>query len=359
MRDFSLDAKLIAAISNDSFVLYSLDNGAEIRRFKAAPIKTAWVIRLSPDGKLAMLQGDDADNNTVSLLVDTADGSVKQRFDEAGGAKKDDNAAYLASISDGAFSADGKRLALGHFNGTADIWDVAALKRISQLPAGKDDPGQIWSLSFSRDGRKLLSCSRDGGAYLWALDTGKAPRAFLYDDYAAMHAHLGSAALSHDGATVAAGSAQHAVSSGDTGLERSVKLWNAATGKLRMSWRGHERAVNAVAFSADDRMTVSASRDGTIKYWETQSGKEIATILVANDGRWAVVSPSGLFAGNVAETNLFGFARGLNARPASDFKEQLYKPDLIAELLKGDPNHRYAAAAKQLDLKKTWDSAAP
>ena len=43
----------------------------------------------------------------------------------------------------------------------------------------------------------------------------------------------------------------------------------------------------------------------------------------------------------------------------ADFKQQLDKPDLIAELLKGDPNHRYAAAARQIDLKKIWDAAAP
>jgi hypothetical protein len=49
----------------------------------------------------------------------------------------------------------------------------------------------------------------------------------------------------------------------------------------------------------------------------------------------------------------------MNVRPASDFKAQLEKPDLIAELLKGDPNRRYATATKQIDLKKVWDAAAP
>ena len=57
--------------------------------------------------------------------------------------------------------------------------------------------------------------------------------------------------------------------------------------------------------------------------------------------------------------NAWGMSRGMNARPASDFKAQLEKPDLIAELLKGDPNRRYATAAKQIDLKKIWDGATP
>jgi hypothetical protein len=156
---------------------------------------------------------------------------------------------------------------------------------------------------------------------------------------------------------IAAGSTQHAVSSGDTGRERSVKIWNAATGKLRLSWPGHEDGVTAVTFSADDHLVVSASRDGTIKYWDSATGKLVATIIVSTDGHWIVLSPSGLFSGNAGDSNLFYLARGLSARPAADFREALYKPDLIAELLKGDPKHSYATAAKQLDLRKLWEEA--
>jgi len=358
-RDFSPEAKLAAAVAKDDFVLYSLDSGEIVRRLKLPQIKSPWIIRLSPDGKLALLRGDGPDDKNVSLLVDASDGSIRKELNDPKPVKKEDNDDFdPLFITDGAFSADGKRLALGRFNGTAETWDVAALKRIKQLPSGKDDPGQIWSLSFSADGKKLLSCSRDGGAYLWALDSGKTPRAFLYDDILAGHAHLGAAALSHDGTMVAAGSAQHAVSSGDTGRERSVKIWNAATGKLRKSWLGHERAVNVVTFSPNDRMIISASRDGSIKYWDAETAREIATILVDNNGHWAVLSPSGLFSGNGADANLFSLSRGMNARVASDFKAQLEKPDLIAELLKGDPNRRYAMAAAQMDLKKIWDGAA-
>lgn len=360
IRDFSLQAKLAAAIAKGDFVLYSLDTGEIVRRLKLPQIKSPWIIRLSPDGKLVLLRGDGPDDKDVALLADASDGSIKKNLHEPGPARKDDdNDDDLDFVTDGAFSVDGKRLALGRFNGTAETWDVAALKRQKQLPSGKDSPGQIWSLSFSTDGKKLLSCSRDGGAYLWTIDQGKAPRAFLYDDFLAGHAHLGGAALSHDGTTVAAGSAQHAVSSGDNGRERSVKTWDAATGKLRKSWLGHERAVNTVTFSSDDRMIISASRDGTIKYWDAETAKEAARIIIGNDGHWMVLSPSGLFSGNGGETTLLNLSRGMTARPASDFREALYKPDLIAELLKGDPAHRYTAAARQIDLKTIWDSTAP
>lgn len=357
IRDFSLQPMLAGAIAKDGFVLFSLETGKEVRRFRPKEINVPWIIRLSPDGKLALLSGDDGNDNTVTLLIDTADGGVRHIFNQTRErGKKGDNDPF--SITDAGFSLDGKRLALGRFNGSAEVWDVGSLKRNKALPADDDDtPGQIWSPVFSADGKKLLTCSRDSGAFLWTIDSGNPPRAFLYDDYAAGHAHLGSAALSHNGLMVTAGSTQHAISSGDTGRERSVKIWNAATGKLRLSWPGHEDGVTAVTFSSDDGLIISASRDGTIKYWNSETAKLVATIVVSTDGHWAVLSPSGLFSGNAGDTNLFYLVRGLSARQPADFRDALYKPDLIAELLKGDPNHRYAAAAKQLDLKKIWDGA--
>jgi WD40 repeat protein len=354
VRDFSLDAKLIAVAEKDSFALLSLDTGKEVRRFAPKEIKEPWHIRLSPDGKLAVLTGEDQDENTVALLVDTSDGSIKKQFEQAVPGTSDDD--RRAAVTDATFSLDGKRLALGRFNGSAEIWTVNPLKQLKLLPVDKDnDPGQIWSPIFYSDGKKLLVCSRDSGAFLWTIDSGKRPRAFLFDDYAAMHSHFGSAALSHDGSTVVAGASQHAISSGDSGRERSLKTYSAATGKLRRSWLAHEDVVRAVTFSQDDRMIVSAGGDGTIRYSDAESGKVIATILVSNDGHWAVLSSSGLFSGNLGETGLFNVTRGLLARPASDFRAQLDKPDLIAELLKGDPGHRYAAAARQLDLQKVWN----
>ena len=53
-------------------------------------------------------------------------------------------------------------------------------------------------------------------------------------------------------------------------------MWDAATGKLRFSLRGHRHSVRAVTFSPDDRWIISASYDGTIRYWDRASGKPAA-----------------------------------------------------------------------------------
>ena len=362
IHDFSLQAQLVAATAKEDFVLLSLETGEVVHRFVANEIKSPWNMRLSPDGKLALLLGDDADNDTVTLLVDTSNGSITRRFDEKQpkeASKKDDDS-YKTAITAAAFSPDGKRLALGRFNQTIDLFDVASLKRIKQLPGlSGDDADRVWFPRFTPDGKKLISSSRDSGAFLWDIDAGRPPRAFLYDDMVAMHPHLASVALSHNGSRLIAGSGQHAISSGDSGYERSIKVWNAASGKRLSGWLAHESSVQVVTFSPDDHWIVSASHDGTIKYWDAETYKVVATIMVSNDGHWTVQSPSGLFSGNGGDTSLFNFARGYAVRPLSDFRGELYRPKLIEALLKGDKDHRYATAARALDLKKVWDSAQP
>ena len=58
--------------------------------------------------------------------------------------------------------------------------------------------------------------------------------------------------------------------------------------------RGHEGQVVSVAYSADEQRMVTASRDGTAKVWDAQTGTELTT-LKGHEG-WvvsAVYSPDG------------------------------------------------------------------
>ncbi len=356
IQAFSPPARLAAAIAKGEFVLFSTDTGSELRRLSVKQIKDPSEIRLSGDGKQALLLGNDANDEAVAFLVDTADGTVKSQLGKQQKSKtasdRDNN-----QLTAAAFSPDGRRLALGRFDGTAEIWDTETLKRIKPLAMARGDAAdQIRTLAFSADGKRLVAGSRDSGVFLWNIEAGGPPRAFQYDTMAG-HVHFTSVAISHDGSLVAGALAQHALSSGDSGPERSIRVWNAATGKLRFTLRGHQDAVARVTFSPDDRWIVSVGYDSTIRYWSAETGKSVATIIVTSDGHWVALSDSGIYSGNPGDRQLFSLVRGMSARPSADFRQQLYKPDLIEALLGGDKDHRYAAAAQALDLKKVWESA--
>jgi WD40 repeat protein len=54
--------------------------------------------------------------------------------------------------------------------------------------------------------------------------------------------------------------------------DKTVRLWEAATGTFRSTLEGHSREVTAVAFSPDGQLVASASRDKTVRLWEAATG---------------------------------------------------------------------------------------
>jgi hypothetical protein len=82
-----------------------------------------------------------------------------------------------------------------------------------------------------------------------------------------LQGHTGSVvsvAWSPDGKTLASGSG-----------DKTIKLWEAATGKLLTTLEGHTGTVVSVAWSPDGKTLASGSVDQKVKLWEAPSISEI------------------------------------------------------------------------------------
>jgi predicted Ser/Thr protein kinase len=62
------------------------------------------------------------------------------------------------------------------------------------------------------------------------------------------------------------------------GGDGSVKVWDAATGLLRLTLPGHPWGILDVAFSPDGKQLASAGRDGTVKVWDSTTGRPERTL---------------------------------------------------------------------------------
>ncbi len=72
------------------------------------------------------------------------------------------------------------------------------------------------------------------------------------------------------------------------GGDRTVKLWDVASGQEKATLKGHANWVFSVTFAPDGRTLASASEDRTVKLWDVASGQEKATLKGHANWVWSV-----------------------------------------------------------------------
>ncbi|MEQ1934380.1 MAG: Ig-like domain-containing protein, partial [Fimbriimonadaceae bacterium] len=341
--DVSVGAKLaLFGDKNGQFSVLSLQTGLAIR-FYVSDVAEVLRARLSPDGGMVLLIYKVAEWEYKAKLVATRSGEIIAEFN-------------TSHASFAGFSADGRLLAIDRAEfidrGEVEVWSLASLRMIRKLDLLED---QLTSLAFSQDGRFIIGGGRDSGIRLWNAETGKLIRT-LDRNRLAGHVSSGGIAISRDGKVVAGGPMQRNTSTGDIGRERRVAVWDVPTGKLLFQLDGHEAGVGAIAISDDDRWIVSASFDGTIRYWHRRTGQLGATFAAAQVARWVIVTDKGFFAASAESGDLLSVVRRFEATSIEQIRQSLYAPDLVREYLAGDPNGEVKAAETRASLQTILDS---
>jgi WD40 repeat protein len=143
--------------------------------------------------------------------------------------------------------------------------------------------GPVTCLAFSRDGARLASGSADRTIRVWDLATGRTART--------LEGHTDKVAavcFSPDGRTVYSG-----------GHDKTVRVWDAETGRLIRVLQGHTQPVTRVVVSDDGQCLVSgwgkgAFPSGEIKVWDATTGDEkFALGAGAVNGEGVALSPDG------------------------------------------------------------------
>jgi WD40 repeat protein len=114
------------------------------------------------------------------------------------------------------------------------------------------------SVSFSPDGKRIVSGSEDKTLKVWDSQTGQEKLTFKGHSEP-----VSSVSFSPDGKRIVSGSGR--VASGE------IKVWDAQTGQETLTLTGHSDWVESVSFSPDGKRIVSGSLDGTVKVWDARS----------------------------------------------------------------------------------------
>jgi serine/threonine protein kinase len=216
------------------------------------------------------------------------------------------------------------------------ISDLSSLRFLDKTLTGHSNV--VWSVAYSPDGRYLASGSWDKTIKIWEVATGKQLRTLTgHSDW------VNLVVYSPDGRYLASG-----------GDDKTIKIWEVATGKQLRTLTGHSNMVWSVAYSPDGRYLASGDGDNTIKIWEVATGKELRTLTGHSDPVLSVVySPDGryLASGSYDKTiKIWEVATGRELRTLA------VHTDLVSSVAYS-PDGRYLASGSWDKTIKIWEVA--
>ncbi|HEV3136558.1 MAG TPA: serine/threonine-protein kinase, partial [Pirellulales bacterium] len=137
--------------------------------------------------------------------------------------------------------------------------------------------GEVYGVTFSPDGRLLVSGGQDGSIKFWDPRSGQ--------ELASLSAHsscVNMVAYSPDGQVLASGSCDH-----------SIKLWQATTHELLSTLKDDAGEVHCLAFSPDGRLLASGGNHPITFVWDLASQGAVARIVNTQRTNGLVWQPDG------------------------------------------------------------------
>lgn len=133
----------------------------------------------------------------------------------------------------------------------------------------KGHAGVVCSANFSYDGKYIVSASTDQDVCIWEAFTGKLRISLKGHEDTVLYA-----VFSPDNRFVASAS-----------KDKTIRVWNSETGALMHVLKGHSKAVNFVAFNPLGNIIASASDDNLVILWDAKTGNKIRTF---EESEWDV-----------------------------------------------------------------------
>ncbi|MDF1744678.1 MAG: SUMF1/EgtB/PvdO family nonheme iron enzyme [Gimesia sp.] len=248
----SSDGKQAVSGAYNELKVWDLINGTLVKEIKEYSGDNLW-ISFMPDEKHAVT---GSGSSFFGWNLET--GANTQRFDAQG------NYGDMAVTSDGTRGVTSSRSnkKRGKFFNVY-VWNLTTRKLIHTL---ENHTTRLTCLDVSADGKRIFSGSPNQ-LNVWDLESGK-----LLHTYKEQIGDLRQLALSRDG--------KRALTSAIRNKQLDIKVWDLTNHKLLHSLKGHERDIACLAVSPNGVQAVSGGADQTLRLWNLNNGKLLATYVL-------------------------------------------------------------------------------
>ncbi|MBL9128706.1 MAG: WD40 repeat domain-containing protein [Verrucomicrobiales bacterium] len=280
---FAPDGKTCVCAEGRSIQVRDANDANEVRRW-ATDLAKVTALRFAPSGKFLAVAGGTPGEHGEVRLFGWPDGR------DAGRRRIPSD---LANALD--FDPSGSRVVVGGGDGIARIWDLEAFETAPALAGAPPlrelrlvgHSGPIYAVAWEPTGRSIATAGADRSIKLWDAATGGLLRTLSQHNEAiramAFRPHSAVGADAETPTTLAT-----------AGDDRTVRLWQPALGRMVRIVRGHPGQILSLAWMPDGTSLISGGTDGVLRAIDGGSDSILGEVHDHDDWIYAVaVGPDG------------------------------------------------------------------
>lgn len=287
--------QIALSVANDgTMILWDVDSGAVTRRLRGHTGPVTDAAFHPQDGR---------------IIASVSRGDRRLIFWDASTGQSIQELTLVNPLQSLAFNPTGTLIAVGQSSGQIDLWNVQPPARMVQdrrAVAGdprtysghsRESQNLVRGLTFSPSGTLLASGSTDGQIIVWEAATGR-----LLLTFNGHVEEVRSLSFSPDSLRLLSGA-----------RDRTLRLWDLRSAAIAHDYSGHERGAVIGAFAPDGWTLVSGASDGTVRLWDLASRRayqeltgfttRVLSVDMTADGRYVIASADSASPAPEAETD--------------------------------------------------------
>ncbi len=252
---WSPDGNLIASASYDKTV----------RIWNASSGDTTFICKGHTDRVNAVAWSPDS-----RRIVSASNDGTAQIWDAATGRSLSTYRGHALAVTAIAWSPDGRRIASASDDKTVQVWDATTGATIFTY---RGHSNRVLAVAWSPNGQRIASAGDDKTVQVWnpSKDRGNFFTSLLFNarnqfTYRGHTARVNDLVWSPNGQRIAS-----------VGSDKTMRVWDAATGKEFFIHRNLSASINAVAWSPNGRYIASGGNDKLVQVWDSITRNPVST----------------------------------------------------------------------------------